>query len=206
MYSATPSKKYFSFFFTFFTEKPQQTPNYIVGKERQRTLLSDTILTGGRWMDNETKILTILETLVGEVGDLKKDLTQHLDRLEQRMGALEQSVAGLDQRIGALEQRVDGLDQRIGTLEQRVDGLDQRMDGLEQSMNGIAERMLGLMVAQKWLSNDFNGLWRKQEQFAERLELRMDRLEDGQEKTHEELEKLNDRVSRIESNCLLQCV
>ena len=74
-------------------------------------------------MNNEDKILALLERVTGQ-----------LDGLDQRMD-------GLDQRMDGLDQRMDGLDQRMDALEQRMDGLEHNQTVLEEKMDRRFEQV-----------------------------------------------------------------
>ncbi len=80
-------------------------------------------------MTNETKILTILETLAEDVGGVKQD------------------ICGLKQDFGVLKEDVSGLKQDVSSLNQRMDRMELRMDGQEQQMDG-------LLLGQKRIEQD----------------------------------------------------
>ncbi len=96
-------------------------------------------------MDNETKILVLLETLVSDVGALKtgqERLELRMEGLEQRLGSVEQRLEGLEQRLGSVEQCLDGVEQRFGSVEQRLDGAEQRQETIQRKLDRLHESVI----------------------------------------------------------------
>ena len=79
-------------------------------------------------MNNEEKILSILEVLAFEV----KEIKSKVDKLETRFDVLETKVDKLETRFDVLETKVDKLETRFDALETKVDKLDIRMDAAEK--------------------------------------------------------------------------
>ncbi|MDR2900205.1 MAG: hypothetical protein LBV20_01615 [Treponema sp.] len=65
-------------------------------------------------MNNESKILTMLETLVEDVGGLKQDVSG----LKQDVSGLKQDVSGLKQGQQRLEQDVGGLKHDVSIVKE----------------------------------------------------------------------------------------
>jgi len=107
-------------------------------------------------MNNEEKIIGMLEHLTGRVDQLADDVTvlktgqkqieQRLDSLDTRVGNIEVKVNSIDARVGNLEVKVDKLDARIANLEVKVDKLDARVANLEDKVFSLDARVGNLEV------------------------------------------------------------
>ncbi len=86
-------------------------------------------------MTNEVKILTMLETLVDDVGTLKDDV----GTLKDDVGGLKADVGTLKADVGTLKADVGGLKNDVGTLKDDARSLNQRMDSLEQEVKKTKE-------------------------------------------------------------------
>ena len=71
-------------------------------------------------MNNEEKILQMLDSMGQAINQLTVD-----------MGAFRQEV---NQRFEKVEQRLDRVEQRLDGMEQRFDKVEQRLDSLENSL------------------------------------------------------------------------
>lgn len=91
-------------------------------------------------MINESKILPMLETLTGDVGNLK----QGQEQLEQQIDGLTQDVSGLKQGQKQLEQQIDGLTQDVSGLKQGQETLEYQIDGLTQDASNIKQDVSSL--------------------------------------------------------------
>ena len=70
-------------------------------------------------LNNEEKILQMLESLTGTVGEINS-----------RLG-------GVDSRLDGIDDRLDGIDDRLDGIDDRLDGIDGRLDKLEQGQLGL---------------------------------------------------------------------
>ena len=65
-----------------------------------------------------------------------QNILQRLDKIDDGLNNLNQTVANLYARVEGLDKRIDGLDKRIDGLDKRIDGLDKRMDRLDKRIDG----------------------------------------------------------------------
>ena len=78
-------------------------------------------------MNNEEKILSILETMQGNIETMQGDIKAIKGRLD-----------GIDERFAGVDKRFDGIDERFGGIDERFDGIDERLDALESEHAEIA--------------------------------------------------------------------
>jgi len=64
-------------------------------------------------MNNEEKILTILETMQTDMKDVKTDISD----IKTRLTSVETKVGNLETKVGSLETKVGSLDTKVGNLE-----------------------------------------------------------------------------------------
>jgi chromosome segregation ATPase len=81
-------------------------------------------------MNNETKILTMLETLVEDMGGVKQDVSG----LKQDVSSLKQGQERLEQRMDGLEQEFSSLKQDVSIFKLDVSSLKQGQERLEQDV------------------------------------------------------------------------
>ncbi len=62
--------------------------------------------------------------------ELKKQLAEMKEQIIQRFDAM-------DQRLDTVDQRFDAMDQRLDTVDQRFDAMDQRLDTIADVVNRI---------------------------------------------------------------------
>ena len=101
-----------------------------------------------------------LDTILQAVTAGFQQVNERLDRLEARVGNLENSMARLEARMGNLETDVAQLKSQAGKLEEKTDLLDRqvstgfaevhsRLDSLQQSVNRIEhqqqEEVIGML-------------------------------------------------------------
>ena len=75
-----------------------------------------------------------------------QNINANQERILQRLDKLDDGIHALNQTVANLSGRVDGLDKRIDGLDKRIDSLDKRIDDLR---NGIYLWLvaIGLIVA-----------------------------------------------------------
>ena len=88
----------------------------------------------------------VFEVYMQNINANQERILQRLDKLDDGIHALNQTVANLSGRVDGLDKRIDGLDKRIDGLDKRIDSLDKRIDDLR---NGIYLWLvaIGLIVA-----------------------------------------------------------
>ena len=99
-------------------------------------------------MTADDLILMRLEYLHGEFRESRKDLSDRMDRLENRQYRLEDRF---DAKIDRLEDKIDRLESRfdakIDRLEDRIDRLESRLDAksdrLEDRIGTKSDRLFG---------------------------------------------------------------
>ena len=84
-------------------------------------------------MQNEERILGLLEHLVQDVSGLK-----------QSVSGLERETAGLKQEMAELKADVSGLKQEMAELKADVSGLKEDVSGLKEDVSGLKEDVSGL--------------------------------------------------------------
>ena len=88
-------------------------------------------------MNNEEKILSILEQMNTHIGSIDT----RLDSLENRMGSLESRMDSMENRMGGLESRMDSMENRMGSMESRMDSMESRVDTMQSQMNTMQNQM-----------------------------------------------------------------
>jgi peptidoglycan hydrolase CwlO-like protein len=75
-------------------------------------------------MNNEEKILSMLERITDDVSELKTGQR----RIEARLDNLESKVDNLETKVDNLESKVDNLDVRVCNLEDKVVEMSKRVE------------------------------------------------------------------------------
>ena len=105
-------------------------------------------------MNNEERILSILENIQGKVGSMESrfdTLEGRFDTLEGRFDTLEKNT---NKRFEALEGRFDTLEGRFDTLEGRFDTLENRFDTMEKNTNDKFKSIEKLIAEETQLTRD----------------------------------------------------
>ena len=76
--------------------------------------------------------------------DLKADLRDRFNGIDQRFDGIDRRLDGIDQRFDGIDRRLDGIDQRFDGIDRRLDGIDQRFDGIDRRLDGIDQRFDGI--------------------------------------------------------------
>ncbi len=71
-------------------------------------------------MNNEEKILSILETMQGSIVAMQGD------------------ISTINNRLQGIDERLDGIDERLDRMDERIDGIDGRLDKLELEQSEMA--------------------------------------------------------------------
>jgi len=88
---------------------------------------------GGMGMNNEEKILSILESMQTDISGLKEDVSD-----------LKKDVAGLKEDVSGLKMDVSGLKEDVSVLKEDVSGLKEDVSGLKVDVSGMKEDVSGL--------------------------------------------------------------
>ncbi len=91
-------------------------------------------------MDNEQFQELVLRQL-RELTEGQRALADGQNRLDARMGKVEDRLEGLETRMGKVEDRLEGLGARVGKVEDRLEGLDARVGKVEDRLEGLDTRM-----------------------------------------------------------------
>ena len=87
--------------------------------------------------------MTALQVMLKQFGRVDA----RFDRLEGRVGVLEQGQAEIKAQLAALEQRMAQLENRVASLEQTMSRLDNRITASEQSQAHLTGMLDGLREA-----------------------------------------------------------
>ncbi len=71
------------------------------------------------------------------VDDLRRDLTARMDRIDERLHAVEAGQAELRGRFDGIGGRFDGIGGRFDGIGGRFDGIEGRFDGVEGRFDGV---------------------------------------------------------------------
>ena len=81
---------------------------------------------------------------IGRLGELLVGVEEKVDRLDETVAKLQQTVSALDEQLGqaeapiaGVEQKVDGLDQAIAKLDKYVRDLSRQLSGLVRPIDGV---------------------------------------------------------------------
>jgi chromosome segregation ATPase len=95
---------------------------------------------GEEFMTNESKMLTMLENLTNDVGDIK----QGQKRFELRMDGLEQDISGLKEDVSEMKQDISDLKEDVSELKQDVSILKEDVSEMKQDISGLKEDVSSL--------------------------------------------------------------
>ena len=83
-------------------------------------------------MNDNEKILMLLEVLVSEVKEMNSKFEAKFDKLETRMDKLEAKMDNFEARMDNFEAKMDNFETKMDNFETRMDKLDTRMDAAEK--------------------------------------------------------------------------
>jgi len=81
-------------------------------------------------MNNEEKILGMLETMTADMSEIKADMSEVKDRLgrvESRLDKVEGSLGKVESRLDKVESRLDKVESRLGKVESRLDFVEESL-------------------------------------------------------------------------------
>ncbi|WP_027087093.1 hypothetical protein [Cohnella panacarvi] len=143
--------------------------------------------------------------------ELKKGLSPvhtKLDRLDARVGKLDERVSKLDARVGKLDERVSKLDARVGKLDERVSKLDARvgkLEGITANLDGkVGNLEVNMETVIRQLSAMQNQLDRiehtQNDDVVAILHQVNQKTADRFERTDNQMRVLNDRLFTVETD------
>ena len=107
-------------------------------------------------MNNEEKILSLLETM-----------NDHMESMDKRLGHLEGEVSDLKTGQAKYEARFDGLEVRFDGLEARFDGLETRFDGLETRFDSFEAKVDVIQREQSEMKGTLNAVFEQTQTLTE---------------------------------------
>jgi len=148
-------------------------------------------------MNNEEKILQMLEHLTEDVSGLKQDvsgLKEDVAGLKQDVSVLKEDVAGLKQDVSVLKEDVSGLKQDVSVLRKDVDTLKEDVSDMRGTLTRVAVTQETLVLPRLNLLAE--GHTHLVETLAPKKEV--DELKSDMSFMKIMIESLSDRVTRLE--------
>ena len=78
-------------------------------------------------MNNEDKILKLLENLTEDVGELKGSVEQ----IDKRLASVEVNVEQIDKRLASVEANAERVDDRLTSIESDVKATRHAVEGID---------------------------------------------------------------------------
>jgi chromosome segregation ATPase len=144
-------------------------------------------------MNNEEKILSMLEGLTVTVGSL----VTKVDTLEQGQNRLEQKVTSLDQKVASLDQKVTSLDQDVKSLDQKVTSLDQDVKSIKQDVKSLEEGQAILVAEQQKTNRRLETIENTVLKLEHRVNENIGVLHDGFVWLREKVENIHDDITDL---------
>lgn len=85
-------------------------------------------------MNNEEKILSILEQMNTHIGSIDT----RLDSLENRMGSMESRMDSMENRMGSLESRMDSMENRVDTMQSQMNTMQNQMGAMQETLTRVS--------------------------------------------------------------------
>ena len=85
------------------------------------------------------------QRLEGQIAGMEDRLNARIDAVEQEMAGLRGRLDGVEQRLVRVEQRFDGVEQRLDLVEQRLVRVDQRLVRVERD-TFVIKWMMGFLL------------------------------------------------------------
>lgn len=86
-------------------------------------------------MNNEEKILSLLESMHGDIADLKNEQTKTNDRL----GKIEDRLGNVDDRLGDVNSRLNQIDGRLNLLDSKQRETKETLDTVFEQAASLTE-------------------------------------------------------------------
>ncbi len=85
-------------------------------------------------MNNEEKILSILEQMNTHIGSIDT----RLDSLENRMGSMESRMDSMENRMGSMESRMDSMENRVDTMQSQMNTMQNQMGAMQETLTRVS--------------------------------------------------------------------
>ena len=95
-------------------------------------------------MNNEEKILSMLEIMNGRFDKVDEHLVKidgRLDKIEVRLDKIEERLDIIEDRLDIIEDRLDIIEERLDNIEERLDNIEERLDNIEERLDKVEERL-----------------------------------------------------------------
>jgi chromosome segregation ATPase len=141
------------------------------------------------------------------VQDLGVQFHNRMDSLERRMDSLEGRMDSLEGRMDSLERRMDSLEGRMDSLERRVGSLEDQFGSMRVVQDAMAARLISVEFKLDDHSKILFSLQGRVEGLhglLEKLDLRVDRLDQEYVMITAALRRLETRFDVIEAEQLAQ--
>jgi outer membrane murein-binding lipoprotein Lpp len=103
-------------------------------------------------MNNDEKILELLNSMQGQMGELSGKMGNLSDRIDTLSDDLNEKIDNLSERVDTLSARVDTLSDdlngKIDNLSERVDTLSHHVTNIELHLENTTDRNIGLLMEQ----------------------------------------------------------
>jgi chromosome segregation ATPase len=156
-------------------------------------------------MSDPGQLQAVLSAIAGlghQLGEMRVDLDQRLDKLDQRIDKLDQRIDKLDQRIDKLDQRIDKFDQRIDQLDQRIDKIEQRGEDtyreLIKTRSDIMARIDRLQDDVTSMRDDLWVTFNRADRIEKKVESNLDGSRDVLRSHSEQLRSLSDELGGVQ--------
>ncbi|MFN6484069.1 MULTISPECIES: class I SAM-dependent methyltransferase [unclassified Nostoc] len=96
--------------------------------------------------------------LVEHIATLKTQVDNNIQKLDERLVAMNNSIQGLDERLIAMDDRFPELDERLVTLDNSIQQLDRRLIAVENRFQGLDERLVTLDNSIQGIDDSLNAI------------------------------------------------
>ncbi|RXT03944.1 hypothetical protein [Ammoniphilus sp. CFH 90114] len=79
----------------------------------------------------------MIDELLKQILEEMKSMNQRMDRMEIRMGGVENQLESLETRIGSLETRMGSVENQLESLETRMGSVENQLESLETRMGSV---------------------------------------------------------------------
>ena len=114
-----------------------------------------------------------------------REISQHLENVDERLDILEQDVRDVKQRLKNVErdladvkQRLENVEQRLENVEQHLEKVDERLDVLEQDLRNVKLHLENVTDRDiRLLSENYVSAVKRYEQAAVQMEAMQDDID-----------------------------
>lgn len=88
------------------------------------------------------------EEMLIQILDGQKQINEHLDNIDQRLGGMEMRMDDMDKRMGNMEMRMDNMDKRMGGMEKRMNNIEVQLEEIRHDgkITRVATNRIGEML------------------------------------------------------------